>query len=134
MAKQGKFYGEVKDNKLHLDNKSIYDLWLQTMNGKRVELTIKKESENVSQDQWGYLYACVYTPLAEETGYTVEETDGVLKKLFLTRNKGTKKEYVKEKSKLNKEEIAKYIDYCIKVAAENGIVVLPANKFWRKVK
>lgn len=132
MSKIGKFYGTVENNQLCLNNKSIYDLWLQTMDGKRVEITIKKESEDITQNQWGYLFACVFAPIAEETGFTIEETDGVLKKRFLTRNKGTKKEYVKDKSKLNRAELAEFVDNCIQIAASLGITVLPANKYWWK--
>ena len=129
MSKKGKFYGVIKDGKLLLDNRAIFDVWLTTLEGNKIELSIQREKENITQSQWAYLFACVFSPISQETGFSIEETDGVCKKMFLTRNKGTKKEYVKDKSKLSKAELAKFIDDCIHLAAGLGIVVLPARKF-----
>ena len=125
---KGIFYGVVKDGKLHLDSSGVYKTWIKNFEGKRVQITFEKETEKYSQQQFAYLYSCVYLPLAAATGFTVEEVDGVLKKMHLTRNKGKKTEWVKEKSKLTKAELAKYIDDCIQTCAENAVVVLPPNK------
>jgi hypothetical protein len=127
-TKKGIFYGVVKDGKLHLDSSGVYNTWIKNFEGHRVQITFEKESEKYSQQQFAYLYACIYTPLAAETGFTVEEVDGVLKKMHLTRNKNTKREYVKDKSKLTKAELAKYIDDCIQTCAKAGVVVLPPNE------
>ena len=132
--KRAIFYGQIENGRLHLDHPEIYNTWVSTLEGQRVEIEVKKESDSITDRQWGYLFACVYSPIATETGYTIEETDGMLKKMFLTRNKDTKKEYIKEKSKLNKAEISEFIDKCIGVAAGLGVVCLPANKFWRQEK
>ena len=129
MIKQGKFYGEIKEGKLVLDSKTVFNVWIENWEGQRVEITVAKEAENITQQQWAYLFACVYAPLSEHTGHTVEEIDGILKKKFLTKNKGKKTEYVKDKSRLTKAELAKYIDDCIMTAAKTGVVVLPPNKF-----
>ncbi len=132
-SKKGIFYGSVDEvPDVHLDNKEVYKLFLQNFRGKRVEVTIREEGEDWSVPQFRYLYACVYEPLAKEVGYTVEELDGVLKKKFLTVNKGKKREYVRDKHTLNRAELAEYIDKCIHQAAEVGVVCLPADKFWRQ--
>ena len=130
LKKQSKFYGEFVDGKLVLDRPEIYKTWSKSQTG-RCEITIGKESEDVTQQQWGYLFACLYKPVADELGWLVEEVDGIFCKMFLTQNKGTNKEYVKSKSRLNREEIAKYIDLCIMKAAELGVVCQPPNKSWR---
>lgn len=133
-TKKGHFYASVSEGEIHLDNKEVCKLFVKNFEGKRIEITIEEETDDWTTQQFRYLYSCVYTPLAAEVGYTVEELDGVLKRKFLTRNKGTKKEYVKEKSSLNRKELAEYIDKCIQQAAEVGVVCLPANKFWREGK
>lgn len=125
-----KFYGEFKDGKPILDRPEIFKAWAKSQTG-RFEITVGKESEDVTQQQWGYLFACIYKPLADELGWLVEEVDGVFCKLYLTQNKGTKKEYVKSKSRLSREEIAQYMDLCIMKAAEMGVVCQPPNKNWR---
>jgi hypothetical protein len=129
MVRQGIFYGTVKDGKLHLDDKPVYDAWLGNLEGKRLQITLENEKENWSLKQFRYLYSCVYQPLAEATGHTVEEIDGICKHQFLVQNKGKKSEWVREKSKLSKAELAEFIDKCIMLAAEQGVVVLPPDKF-----
>jgi len=66
--------------------------------------------------------------------YTKVEMDGVICKHLLTENSGTKKEYVKSKSDLNRAELAKFIDNAIILAAQNGVVVPPPNKAWKDLK
>src|SRR3989304_872155 len=129
MTKKGIFYGIVKGGKIVLDTPQLFSTWIKTLEGKRIEVEIQKEQDDITTQQYRYLYGCVYTPIAEETGYTVDEVDGVSKRLFLTQNKGTPKEYVKEKHRLSRSELAYYIDQCIMKAAEIGVVCLPPNKF-----
>jgi len=67
-------------------------------------------------------------------GYTKTECDGVLCKHLLTENPGTKKEYVKSKSDLNRAELARFIDGAIMLAAQQGVVVAPPNPNWKLSK
>ncbi len=134
---KGIFYGVVKDGKFILDNRSVFDSWIKNFEGKRMQAEFGKEDESHTINQFRYLYACVYAPLASLFGYTVKEIDGLLKKKFLTKTieKGKKiRTYVQDKRDLTKQELAEYIDKCIQFAAENGIVVLPANKFFKERK
>jgi hypothetical protein len=136
MSKTGIFYGVIKDSKVVLDNKTVWTTWLSTLEGQRVQIEVAKESDKTSHEAFGYLYACVYKPLADSLGYTVLEVDGLLKKKFLTvkitkQIKGKTKvfTYVKDKRDLNKADLAEFTDSCIMICAENGVVVLPANKY-----
>jgi hypothetical protein len=56
--------------------------------------------------------------------------DYVLKEMFLTVH-GSKRTYVRNKSSLNREELAEFIDNCIMFASEMGVVVAPPNKNWK---
>lgn len=127
--RKGIFYGSVKDGKVLFDNRSIFDLFVKNYEGERIEITVEKEQDNWTLQQFRYLYSCVYLPLAEHTGHSIEEIDGVLKRKHLIRNKGTKWEYIKSKAALNRKELSDYIDLCIQTCAEVGIVCLPSNKF-----
>jgi hypothetical protein len=131
MSKKAKFYGEVKGGKLLLDRPELYQAFIPTLEGLRIELTLEKESEDITKNQWAYLFAVLYPAIALETGYTVEEVDGMLKKRHLTVNRSLKNEYVKDKSSLNREQLAQYIDLCLLDAANLGIIVPPPDKNWR---
>jgi hypothetical protein len=131
---KGIFYGTVKDGRVHLDNRAMFDSWIKNFEGRRIQMEVGTEDESHTINQFRYLYACVYSPLGEYLGYTAKEIDGLCKKKFLTKviKKGNKvKTYVQEKKDLSKKELAEYIDECIRLAAENGVVVLPPNKFFK---
>jgi len=87
-----------------------------------VVVLVMKQDSNVTLEQYRYLYACVYEPLAAELGYTVDEIDKILKYEFLTKFKGTSHEFIMGKSELRREEMAAYIDSCIRFAATCGII------------
>lgn len=134
LKKIAKFFGEFKDGKLTLDRPKIFKTWAKSQTG-RFELTVGKESEDVTQQQWGYYFACVVGTAVNNgdfEGWTADEIDGYLCKKFLTVDKGTLKERVKSKSRCTREEIAKFIDESIMDLAGNGIIVLPPNKIWTK--
>jgi hypothetical protein len=131
MTKQGRFYGFVKGS-VHLDSPEVYKLFVKNFEGKRVEITIKEEGKDITEEQWGYLFGVVYPAIALETGYTIDEVDGVCKKRHLTVNRGTKKEYVKDKSRMTRKEIAEYTDLVIQDAAKIGVIVPPPNKNWKE--
>jgi hypothetical protein len=49
----------------------------------RVQLDIDRKKTPPSQQQSAYLFAAVYSPIAEHTGYAVMECHEICKKLFL---------------------------------------------------
>ena len=104
-------------------------LWLSATfkAGDKVWLTVKKPSKSRTHEQFKYLYACVYTPMAEDIGCTMDEIDGVLKKRHLTVNPDSPLEYVKNKTDLDRAGLATYIDDCRKDAAAMGIETMDPN-------
>lgn len=128
-----KFYGEIAEGKLKLDRLGLFETYLASLpEGQRVEITVAKESEDKTAEQLGYFFSCVVQPLADHLGYTKKEMDGVICKQLLTMNPGTKKEYVESKALLNRAELAAFIDKAIMLAAQEGVVVPPPSKTWRK--
>jgi len=121
-----RFYGHIKAGKLILSvqTRQMLDEHLATKfkENEGVVVLVMKQDSDITLEQYRYLYACVYEPLAAELGYTVDEIDEILKLKFLTKFKGTSHEFVTGKSELRREEMAAYIDNCIRFAATCGIV------------
>lgn len=123
-----RFYGTVKEGKITFptQTRGLLDEYTSTKfkEGDVAVVIVGKPEEDVTLEQYRYLYACVYEPLAEHLGNTVEEIDEILKYKYLCRFKGTTHEFVQGKSELTREEMAKYIDFCIKFAAEQGVIAV----------
>ena len=128
------FYAEKKDNVLKMDRLGLFNSYIENLPGGRYEIEVRKESMDITLSQYEYYFACIVQPLAEELGYTKVEMDGVLCKQLLTENPGLPNEYVKSKTRLNRTELAKFIDNAAMLAAQQGVVVEPPNKRWRDIK
>jgi len=135
LMQKTKFYAEIAEGKLKLDRYALFETYLKSLpEGQRVEITIAKESEDNTHDQFEYYFSCVVQPLADHLGYSKIEMDGVICKQLLTENAGTKKEFVQSKALLNRAELAAFIDKAIMLAVENGVIVAPPNKYWKLTK
>lgn len=123
-----RFYGTIKEGKITfpIQTKGLLDEYAQTKfkEGDVVVVLVGKPEEDVTLEQYKYLYSCVYEPLAEHLGNTVDEIDEILKYKYLCKFRGTSHEFVQGKSELSREEMAKYIDHCIRFAAECGTVCI----------
>lgn len=121
-----RFYGKIKDGKVVFSpqTRGLMDEYTSCKfkDEESVVVTISKPDKNTTVEQYRYLYACVYEPLADQLGYTVDEIDEMLKYKFLVKFKGTPHEFLIGKSELSREEMAKYIDHCIQFAAEAGVI------------
>lgn len=93
----------------------------QFKEGEKVWMTIAKPSRSRTHEQFKYLYSCVYPFIAEELGCTMDETDGIMKRRHLTVNPDSPLEYVKNKTDLDRTELAKFIDDVRRDAAMMGI-------------
>ena len=128
------FYAEKKDNALKMDRLGLFNNYIESLPDGRYEVEIRKESMDVTHDQYEYYFSCMVQPLAESLGYTKVEMDGVICKQLLTENIGLPNEYVRSKAQLNRTELAKFIDSAAMLAAQQGVVVEPPNKRWRDLK
>jgi len=120
-----RFYGSIKDGKIHFPSQTrglLDEYTSKFKEGEGIVVLVSKQNDDITLEQYRYLYACVYEPLAEQLGYTVDEIDEILKYKFLAKFKGTPHEFLTGKSELSREEMARYIDHCIQFAAESGIV------------
>jgi len=131
-----KFYGEIKNGKVCLDDAQTYSCWLQSKykEGQRVEITVTRESQDQTHEQYKYLYSCVYPPFAEEFGWSITNVDDWMKKSFMDEYgivlpKGI---VLSKAANFNREWLAKYIDFCLLKCAEMGVVCCPPSKNWKE--
>jgi len=134
-----KFFAEVAKSTLtgigvlKLDRIALFETYIAGLPiGQRVELTVEKESEETTNLQYAYLFGVVVAMTAESLGYMKDEMIGVFKRKLLTKFPDTDREYVQSLTELNREEIAKFIDGCVMLSAQVGVVVPPPSKTWRK--
>ncbi len=75
------FLGQISDGKLSLDKSQQFKEYLQTLNGKRVELTVEKLTHPRTNSQNRYYWGVVVKLIAEHTGHDPEQIHELLKHL-----------------------------------------------------
>lgn len=86
MAKQLlKFFFTRKDKKTEWNpvERESMQKYINSLPDGEYHITIHKKSRHRSDLQMGYLWGCVYTYIAEEIGYTVDEIHEMMKDKFL---------------------------------------------------
>jgi hypothetical protein len=120
------FFGRVSAaGILDLDHPELYsDLLKGKLANSRVQLDIDRVKTPRSQQQSAYLFAAVYPPIAEHTGYSVPEVHEVCKQIFLPPRQmsiGDKMITVPgSTARLTTAEMGEYIERCIALAGELG--------------
>lgn len=115
---------KIKNGKLLLDDREMFDLYLQGVgNADKLEIVLQNEHKDKSNSQLGYYFSVIIPAFSEATGYEKYEADAVLKRMFLTRNRGEENEYIESKARLSSEEMSEYIESCIRFLISNGIYV-----------
>jgi len=122
--------GTIKkiDGKLHLvlRDREQFNRWIGTQykEDDKVWVTVATPNKERTHLQFKYLYSCVYPYIAEDIGISIEECDGIMKRRHLTVNPDSPLEYVRNKTDLDRKELAKYIDDVRREAAGMGIETL----------
>jgi len=123
------FYGTIDSGKLTLDNQELLRVWLKSHKKPlRVQVCIEPIERHLTDQQRKYFYGVIVPAFMDYCGYSKNEIAGVLKRLFLTVHRGTKKEYVKSLTELNVAEMSAFIDECSLCAAEIGIILPPIER------
>jgi hypothetical protein len=118
---------------LELDHPELYsDLLKGRLANCRVQLDIDRKKTPRSQQQSAYLFAAVYPPIAEHTGYAIPEVHEVCKQLFLPSRQmsiGDKMVTVAgSTARLTTAEMMDYIDRVIAMAGELGCTVMSPSE------
>ena len=119
-------HGQVKGGKLVLDSPQSYLVELSRLEGRRIELTIRKERHTRSLSQNKYYWGVVIEILSSYFGYDREEMHEALKFKFLKKHGDTDLATVGSTSKLSTAGFTNYIDEIIRWAAIEYQVVIPS--------
>ena len=120
------FLGVLTDRGiLKLDRPIDYGRWLMSLAGQHVEVVVRKKRSRRSNQANAFYWAAVVHPLAEHLGYEDDELHEVMAMRFLRIEDcpvtGVPRR--KRTPKTDTAEFADYVERCIRLAAELGVVV-----------
>ena len=77
------FDGQIlNDGKISLDKKRDFDIYTQSLAGKRIQLTVEKMKRTRSHSQNAYYWGVVVRLIAQHTGHDPEQIHELLKHMF----------------------------------------------------
>ncbi len=79
------FTGTIRESKILLDKSQQFRDYLQTLNGKRIELTVEKLKHPRTNSQNRYYHGVVVKLIAQHTGHDPEQIHELLKLKFAPR-------------------------------------------------
>jgi hypothetical protein len=116
------FYGTVLNGKLNMEDR--FATLLRSMEGQRVEVTVRKYHRRRTDQQNRYYFGVVIPILADHTGYTSDEMHDALKAKFLgVQEKGLL--HIKSSALLSRLEFKEYVDKIIQWAARDLTIYIP---------
>jgi hypothetical protein len=121
------FIGSVKNGRLVLDNRAAFDRFTRLLDGKRVELQIRKfrKQRTVRQNNW--VRGVLVPQLAMATGADPEDYDSLymeLKRKYIgVIELGGGLAVVKRGRDLSTEEYSRFMEDCQRFASELGCYV-----------
>lgn len=121
------FYGTVEKGKLALDRPDRYLVQLSALNGKKVELILRKRRSQRSLRQNSFYWGVVIEILSEHFGYEPEEMHEALKFRFLKIRNDVSPNLVSVKSttRLSTDEFKDYVNRIVRWAAQEYSVFIP---------
>jgi hypothetical protein len=125
------FYGRVlPGGLLVLDRPKDYGRHLRALAGKHVELTLKRRRAKRSPQANRYYFGVVVKVLAEHCGYDVQEMHEALAFRFLRIEDCpiTGAPRRKRTPETDTAEFSEYVNHCIRLAAELGVVIPDASE------
>ncbi len=127
-----KYFGVVDNGVLYLDSNEGFNKNLSMLEGQRVECVVKKRIEPKTVNQTAYFHAVVLKYIAEAMGYDpdnkydLEEVKDNLKhELGCVRQTTKGSKVYMSLADYTKGELSKFIDQCIRLAAEKLDCVVP---------
>jgi hypothetical protein len=141
------FACRINGKRLAIDRNDLLVTWIETFKDKdKLELTLKKKKVMKSYPQLKY-YMGVVVPQAHiafiANGETVTKEDGTevpvdsfdadckLKRLFLTRNRGTEYEHVPSKADISVEDMFYLTEQSLHYLAINYSVYIETPEEWK---
>ncbi len=120
------FYGKIVDGKIKLDDRTMLETYVSMQKDADIELELRPQSTDPTLRQWSYLYASVYTEFGRNFGWEIDAVDTWMKKKFMKDNGIVLPDGLTlTKTVFDRVWLAKYVDACIRYAAQEGVVVMP---------
>ena len=127
-----RFIGKVSGGKLHLNDIDKYQSWINSLEGKAVEVSVAKETTSRTEKQNKYLWGVVYTVISDYLGYTNDEVHELMKSILLKKHmEAGNKRYtvIRSTTDLSTDEFSKYIEDVKRWASkEFGLYVPESNQ------
>lgn len=105
-----------------------YQSYLETLEGKYVEVKVQKERSQRSLNQNAYYWGIVIDLLSQYTGYTPDEMHEICRYMFLKKVNADGMEYVKSTATLNTAEFEEYLENIKQWAAMLNIIIPDPNE------
>jgi len=122
-----KFIGKINSGTFIPESQEKYHLWLSSLEGKDVELTVNRLTRERTNQQNRLLWFYIRL-ISAETGYTEDEVLDLMKSIFLKEFKDVgHKRYtvVKSTSSLTTVEFSRFIEQVKEWAAKEISLYLP---------
>lgn len=131
MKSEHRFFGPV-DIGGHLDHdtrQQIVDC-IRSFPGRKIEISVREYKSKRSLAQNRYYFGVVVKLLGEHCGYDAEEMHETLAMRFLRIEDCpvTGAPRRKRTPKFNTQEFSDYVDACVRLGAELGVVIPDANQ------
>ena len=120
------FRAQIKTGIIIFDRPNEAYGYLQDLEGKYVEVVVRKERSERSNNQNKYYWGVVLQLLSDHTGYTTEEMHCICKQQFLLIH--GQFDYVKSTTKLNTVEFEEYLDKIKNWSAVLGVNIPNPNE------
>ncbi len=104
------FKGKIEKGKIKPETTDKFAVYLAKLEGKPVEIVVRKQKSQRSLDQNSYYWGVVIEILRDHFGYESEEMHEALKFKFLRTHEGEALESVKSTAKLNTAEFEDYLE------------------------
>jgi len=126
-----KFTGTVENGKIQFygSQKLYLNNWVQTLEGSRIVLTIKKWHPQRTNPQNAYLHGVVFKTIADETGNDLQTVKDTLKDKFASTVDGKGFKHIEKTSKMSTARMVDFIEtICRWAATDLDIYVPPPNE------
>ena len=111
-------FGKVERGKLVLDYPEQLVVKLASLEGKRVEVIVRKETNTRTNQQNRYLWGIVYAIISDNTGYDPVQVHDAMKVKFASQHLDNGLVITERTSKMTTERMTRYIDDIKRWAAE----------------
>ncbi len=117
------FYGRMEHGRPVLDDAPGFQRLKESLDGQDIEIILRKRRKDRSSQANRFYHGVVVKLLSEHTGHTPSETHDILKYRFLIDREDERLPRVRSTASLDTAEFARYLEDCIQLAAEMGVVI-----------